>query len=115
MIALVLVIIAGIVGYSGIAARNHSGEPKASDLLGLQVVGTHGKYLGKINDLIINQDGDIVYALIDLGASSMGEENIAVPGKALRSSENGTKIVLDTTFDEFYESVRLADDTMQPS
>jgi sporulation protein YlmC with PRC-barrel domain len=115
MIVLVVAIVAAVLGYSGIAARDKSGMLKAGDV-GMQVVGIHGKYLGTINDLVINPDGDVVYALIDISAfSRTGEKYVAVPGNALRSTDNGTKIVLETTFDEFSESARLAEDLMQPS
>lgn len=116
MIVIVVAIVAAVLGYSGIAARDGNGVLKSTDVVGMQVVGIHGKYLGKINGLVMNPEGDIVAALIDLGGfSRTGEKYIAVPGVALRSSDNGTKIVLDTTFDEFSESARLAEDLMQPS
>jgi sporulation protein YlmC with PRC-barrel domain len=116
IIVLVAAIIAAVLGYSSSVTRDKSDMMKASNVIGMQVVGSHGKYLGKINDLVVNPDGDIVYALIDLGGVlRTGEKYVAVPGDALRSSDNGTKIVLNTTFDEFYKAARLGEDTKRPS
>ena len=80
-------------------ARDKSGVLKASDLIGMKVEGTDGKNLGKIRDLVIDpDDGEIDYAVLDFGGFlGIGDKYFAVPWDALRKSENGKKIALDTT------------------
>ena len=83
---------------SVVDAKDKSGVLKASELIGMKVEGTDGKNLGKIRDLVIHPAGDIEYAVLDFGGFlGIGDKYFAVPWDALRKTENGKKIALDTT------------------
>ncbi len=73
-----------------IAARDKSGVPKASNLIGAKVQDTEGKKLGDIKDLVIDPlEGDIEYVVLDFGGFlGIGDKYFAVPWEAMRLSEN---------------------------
>jgi sporulation protein YlmC with PRC-barrel domain len=78
-------------------ARDRSGILKASDLIGSKVQGTDGKNLGKIKDLVINEeDGDIQYAVLDFGGfAGIGDKYFAVPWEALQIDQKNKRLALD--------------------
>ena len=111
-IVLMVAIIAAVVGYSGTAARDRHAVLNASNVIGMKVQGTDGKNVGKINDVIINSDGEIVYALLDIGGFwGTAEKYVAVPADALHTSDNGQKIALETTKSEMIEVATPPEDT----
>ena len=97
LIASMMVALIGTVSVG--EAKDKSGVLKASDLIGMKVVGTDGKNLGKVRDLVIDPyDGQIDYAVLDFGGFlGIGDKYFAVPWEALQKSDNGKKIALDTT------------------
>jgi sporulation protein YlmC with PRC-barrel domain len=97
--AIVTLIVMLLGTASLVDAKDKSGVLKASELIGMKVEGTDGKNLGKIRDLVIDPEyGDIEYAVLDFGGFlGIGDKYFAVPWDALKKTENGKKIALDTT------------------
>ena len=67
------------------------GEPTvllADELIGLKVVNEQGENLGKIEDLVVQPDGDVNYAVLSFGGwLGMGDKLFAMPWSVLRSVE----------------------------
>jgi sporulation protein YlmC with PRC-barrel domain len=58
----------------------------SNDLIGTKVVSTSGDKLGKIEDLVINPNGEIAYGVLSFGGFlGMGDKYFAVPWNVLRS------------------------------
>jgi len=78
-------------------ARDKSGVLKASDLIGMNVVGIDGKKLGDIKDLVIDpEEGGIEYAVLDFGGfAGIGDKYFAVPWEALQLDQTNKKLSLD--------------------
>lgn len=80
-------------------ARDRSGVFKASELIGMKVLGTDGKSLGDIKDLVINpDDGAIDYAVLDFGGFlGIKDKYFAIPWDALQVASDKSKILIDAT------------------
>lgn len=69
---------------------------QASDLIGKQVRDPQGEEIGEVEDLRIEQDGQI-YAIISVGGIlGMGEESMAVPYNELRTAVGGEDYLIYT-------------------
>jgi len=95
-VLLVGMIVTLAVGAAG-EGRDRSGVLKASDLIGTKVLGTDGKNLGTIKDLVIDpQEGDVQYAVLDFGGfAGIGDKYFAVPFEALRIDQDKKHLALD--------------------
>ncbi len=80
-------------------ARDRSGVFKASELIGMKVLGTDGKSLGDIKDLVINpDDGAIDYAVLDFGGFlGIKDKYFAIPWDALQVASDKSKVLIDAT------------------
>ena len=80
-------------------ARDRSGVFKASQLMGMNVLGTDGKNLGDIKDLVINpDDGAIDYAVLDFGGFlGIKDKYFAIPWDALQVATDKSHILIDAT------------------
>ncbi len=89
--------LAAVVRSAG--ARDRSGVFKASELIGMKVLGTDGKNLGDIKDLVINpDDGAIDYAVLDFGGFlGIKDKYFAIPWDALQVASDKSKILIDAT------------------
>ena len=89
--------VATTVGFAD--ARDRSGVFKASELIGMKVVGIDGKNLGDIKDLVINpDDGAIDYAVLDFGGFlGIKDKYFAIPWDALEVTPDKGKILIDAT------------------
>lgn len=69
-----------------------AGEMLASKLIGLSVTNPAGEELGDINDLVVDQSGKPVVAIIGVGGFlGMGEKNVGVPFDRLEITMNEDK------------------------
>lgn len=80
-----------------VQAWDKSGVLKASDLIGMNVLGTDGKKLGDIKDLVIDpEEGGVEYAVLEFGGfSGIGDKYFAVPWEALQLDQTNKKLSLD--------------------
>jgi sporulation protein YlmC with PRC-barrel domain len=73
-----------------------------SDFVGTPVTTKDGQHIGKISNLVFDQDGRIELAVIGVGGFlGIGEKEVAVPFEALRSDRVNDKhvFVIDATKD----------------
>ena len=78
-------------------AKDKSGVLRASELIGMTVLGNDGKKLGDIKDLVIDpEEGGIQYAVLDFGGfAGIGDKYFAVPWEALQLDQMNNKLSLD--------------------
>lgn len=78
-------------------AKDKSGVLRASELIGMTVLGNDGKKLGDIKDLVIDpEEGGIQYAVLDFGGfAGIGDKYFAVPWEALELDQMNNKLSLD--------------------
>src|SRR5262249_50958947 len=82
------------------ADRQNSSEVLGTDFIGTPVTGNDGQTLGKITNLVFDQEGRIELAVIGVGGFlGLGEKEVAVPFDAVKSGEANNKqvFVLDAT------------------
>jgi len=80
-----------------------SGQWLGSDLIGTDVVTSTDEKLGAISDVVVERDGSIVAAVIDVGGFlGIGAKPVAVSFDSLTPTptDNGTKIVVALTKEE---------------
>lgn len=80
-----------------VQAKDKSGVLRASELIGMPVLGNDGKKLGDIRDLVIDPvEGGILYAVLDFGGfAGIGDKYFAVPWEALQLDRMNKKLSLD--------------------
>lgn len=78
-------------------AKDKSGVLRASELIGMPVLGNDGRKLGNIKDLVIDpEEGGIQYAVLDFGGfAGIGDKYFAVPWEALQLDQMNKKLSLD--------------------
>src|SRR6516165_2625625 len=103
-----------MIAVSPLAAQTTSGplsfadtqsnsEVLGTDFIGTPVNGKDGQPLGKITNLVFDQEGRIELAVIGVGGFlGIGEKEVAVPFDAVKSGEANNKqvFVLDATKEE---------------
>jgi hypothetical protein len=83
--------------------RQKESEVLGTDFIGTAVNGKDGQPLGKISNLVFDQEGRIELAVIGIGGFlGIGEKEVAVPFESLKSGEANNKqvFILDATKDE---------------
>ncbi len=81
-------------------AQQKTGEYLASTLMGASVQNASGGTLGNVNDLIVNQDGNVTVAIIGVGGFlGIGEKNVGVAYDRMDTQvvNNELVAVLNTT------------------
>ncbi|NJL08492.1 MAG: PRC-barrel domain containing protein [Methylacidiphilales bacterium] len=64
------------------------GEVLASELLDANIYGSDGAAIGEINDIVVDQAGQVHAVVFGVGGLlGMGEKNVAVPFKSLQVSQ----------------------------
>jgi len=80
-----------------------SGQWLGSDLIGTEVVTSTDEKLGSISDVVLERDGSVIAAVIDVGGFlGIGAKPVAVSFDSLTATptENGEKIVVALTKEE---------------
>ncbi|TCW33831.1 PRC-barrel domain-containing protein [Gulbenkiania mobilis] len=86
--------------YQRMALGNGTPGPyRASRIVGMKVVSPASERLGSIEDLVLDREGRVAYAIVSVGGIfGMGDRLRAVPWKALRyQAENGPHFVLNAS------------------
>jgi sporulation protein YlmC with PRC-barrel domain len=97
-----LVVLAGMLPTSVRAAELVVIDPKplaqawrASKLIDAPVVNDAGQHIGNINDLLISQSNEVLFAVLSVGGFlGIHERLVAVPYSSLKVSDSGDKVVL---------------------
>jgi sporulation protein YlmC with PRC-barrel domain len=76
---------------------------RASKMLGSTVYDLHNRDIGSIKDLIIDKDGRVAAAVVDVGTFlGMGGKYVAVPLDAIKTSNN--RLTLDMTKEQLQQA-----------
>jgi hypothetical protein len=74
------------------------GPQRASQIKGMSVKNPEGQDLGKIDDLVIAEDGTIKYAILSHGGLlGIGDKLIPIPWKALRPGDDKKYLTVNIT------------------
>jgi sporulation protein YlmC with PRC-barrel domain len=80
-----------------------SDQVRASKVLGSTVYDVHNRDIGSVKDLIINKDGRVAAAVVDVGTFlGMGGKYVAVPLSAIKADNN--RLTLDMTKEQLQQA-----------
>jgi sporulation protein YlmC with PRC-barrel domain len=81
----------------------HSDEFRASKMLGSAVYDVQNRDIGKVSDLVINKDGRVDAAVVDVGSFlGMGGKYVAVPLSDIKTDNN--RLTLDMTKEQLQQA-----------
>jgi sporulation protein YlmC with PRC-barrel domain len=81
----------------------HTDEFRASKMLGSSVYDVQNRDIGSVKDLIINERGRVVAAVVDVGTFlGMGGKYVAVPLSDLKTDNN--RLTLDMTKEQLQQA-----------
>ncbi len=100
----------------GVSSPNLKGwhrSYQASEIVGLWVMNHQERYLGRIQDLVFDPDGQVIFAIIGYSKFNwrlIGERSVAVPFNALVYERKGTTpfVVVDISLEKFQSAPRFA-------
>jgi sporulation protein YlmC with PRC-barrel domain len=73
----------------------------AAKLIGRNIVNANGDTVGKIDSVVIDQDGKVRYVIVGVGGFlGIGKKDVALAWDELTISENGEKVVTAATKDQ---------------
>lgn len=76
---------------------------RASKMLGSTVYDVHNRNVGSVKDLVIDHDGRVSAAVVDVGAFlGMGGKYVAVPLSAIKTDNN--RLTLDMTKEQLQQA-----------
>jgi sporulation protein YlmC with PRC-barrel domain len=115
-----------IESYQGWATKdsqlsNHQGQSpqainKASSLVGMTVKNQNGDTLGKVKDIVFDQDsGRVSYVVLEKADKAPGTQaNVAVPLTAFTPSDDAKSLTLNVDKDRVSQARGFASDNMPP-
>jgi len=81
----------------------HSDEFRASKMIGSSVYDMQNRDIGSVKDLVINKDGRVVDAVVDVGTFlGMGGKYVAVPLSTIKTDNN--RLTLDMTKEQLQQA-----------
>jgi sporulation protein YlmC with PRC-barrel domain len=86
---------------------------QTSEIIGLWAMNHQGKYLGKIQDLVVDPDGHVIFAIIGYSRFNwrlIGENSVAVPFNALVYERNAKQpvVMVDISLEKFQSAPRFS-------
>lgn len=73
----------------------------AKKLFDIDIIDKNGKKVGEVDDLLLSQDGKVIYGIVDVGGMlGMGEKSVAVPFHHLVANRTEERILLNATKDQ---------------
>ncbi len=70
----------------------------AKKLFDIDIIDKNGKKVGKVDDLLLSQNGKAVYGIVDVGGMlGMGKKSVAVPFHHLEANRTEERILLNVT------------------
>lgn len=68
---------------------------RASDIIGEEIENAQGQEVGEIDDLIVTQDNNVLYAVVSVGGFlGIGDRLVAIPYKDLQVNRRGADTVV---------------------
>lgn len=84
-----------------VVTHQKQGELRANNLIGMRVQGGQDEKIGKINDLVIDESGQVSAAVISIGGFlGIGDKVVAVPWRKVRFDGAEKSALLDMTREE---------------
>lgn len=84
-----------------VVTHQKQGELRANNVIGMRVQGGQNEKIGKINDLVINESGQISAAVISIGGFlGIGDKVVAVPWPKVRFDGAEKSALLEVTREE---------------
>ncbi len=117
LILMVSILALGLLMAAAYASKSNSRgwdrSYQASEVVGLWVMNYEGKYLGKVQDLVFDPEGQVVFAIIGFSKLSwrlIGENSVAVPFSVLRYEGNAKHptLVADIALKRFQAAPRFS-------
>ncbi|HXC91130.1 MAG TPA: PRC-barrel domain-containing protein [Stellaceae bacterium] len=88
---------------SPVGAQIQSDQVRASKMLGSTVYDVQNRDIGSVKDLIIDKDGRVAAAVVDVGTFlGMGGKYVAVPLSAIKTDNN--RLTLDMTKEQLQQA-----------
>ena len=112
-LSLALGFLATAVYASETNSRGWDKSYRANELIGLWVMNHEEKYFGKIQDLVFDPDGHMVFAIVGHSRFNwrlIGENSVAIPFNALVYRDDGKHpaMVADISFEKFKSAPKFA-------
>lgn len=90
---------------------------RASKIIGLWVANHEGRYFGRIQDLVFDREGHVIFAIIGYSKFNwkrIDQNSVAVPFKALGSEWNtkSAMVMTDINWQEFKSAPRFTEDDL---
>lgn len=84
-----------------VISQQKADEVRANTLIGMRVINSESENLGKINDLVINDQGSIQAAVVSVGGFlGIGDKLVAVPWANVKFDADGRGAVISMTKDQ---------------
>lgn len=84
-----------------VVTHQKQGELRANNVIGMRVQGGQDEKIGKINDLVIDESGQVSAAVISIGGFlGIGDKVVAVPWQKVRFDGAEKSALLDMTREE---------------
>ena len=88
---------------------------RAEELLGKDVVNLNGNEVGEIGDVVMDRDGKVAYAVVDVGGFlGMGEKQVAVPFDELRMTNANAILMSEKSEDQLTRMPAYKKDMYRP-
>lgn len=85
---------------SAAGASQTQKQVRADQVIGSKLYDSQGKEVGEIEDLVINRDDEVTYAIVDVGGFlGMGERQVALPFDQL-AARDGDTLMMSESMDE---------------
>ena len=96
-------------------SRMQDGQMRASEILGSAIYTARNTKIGKVRELIIDNDGHMAAVIVDVAFVGLGEKSVAVNLEDITSGDN--HLILNRTVDELQQmaSYKLESDNAPAS
>jgi sporulation protein YlmC with PRC-barrel domain len=88
---------------SATGGQIHSDQIRASKMIGSAVYDVHNRKIGRVKDLVLDRDGQVASAVVDVGAFlGMGGKYVAVSPRDIKTDHN--RLTLDMTKEQLQQA-----------
>jgi sporulation protein YlmC with PRC-barrel domain len=117
-----LIVVLSVLAFGPLVATGYTSESvskswdrsyQASEVIGLWVKNHQGRYLGRVQDLVFDPDGHVIFAIIGYTRFNwrlIGENSVAVPFNTLVYERDAKHpmVVVDISLEKFQSAPRFA-------
>lgn len=103
------------MGQQAGASGQWYGQMSADELIGRDVVNAKGEQVGDIEDIVMDPQGDAMYAVVSVGGFlGMGEKNVALPFDQLRMGADDAILMSEQSEDELKQMPAYEESKYKP-